>query len=133
MLADGIPNLLEKIYLDENHPENNNVKLQRIKKPSKMLVYEQQPENQEAIWVCKDLDKTLDTMIEKGSDILIKHNNHIFRISKDVDVYDHRSETLSSVRTKKRGVYGKIKNGVLCKVENKRKKTTNKKNENVFS
>jgi hypothetical protein len=56
----------------------------------------------------------------KGSDILIKHNDHVYRISQDDELWDLRIDNLSKVRGKKKGVYGKIRNNVLCKVKDKR-------------
>ncbi len=119
ILADGIPNLVEKIYMDPEMPQNHNVKLQREKPPGTMMVYIKQGEG-DMKWVPRDLNTTLDTMIEKGSNILIMHNNSVYRITKDHETFDHRSNNISHVRAKKRGVYGKIRQGVLCKVKEKR-------------
>ena len=118
VLADGIPNLLEKIYMDPCVPENHNIKLQRTKPPGVMMVYTKSNDGETSNWVNMDLHSTLDTMIEKGSNILIKHNNQVFRITKDNDSFDMRTTNISNVRRKKKGVYGKIRNGVLCKVKN---------------
>jgi hypothetical protein len=120
VLLDGIPNLVEKIYMDPETPKNHNVLLKRIKKPGTMLVLVKTPGNDTPEWVEKPLNTTLDEMIEKGSGILIKHNNHIYRISHDEELWDDRSTKLSNVRSKKRGVYGNIRDGVLCKVKNNR-------------
>lgn len=120
VLLDGIPNLVEKIYMDPETPENHNVQLKRIKKPGSMLVLVKTQGSDAPEWIEKPLNTTLDEMIEKGSGILIKHNNHIYHISHDEQLWDDRSMNLSKVRNKKRGVYGNIRDGVLCKVKNNR-------------
>jgi hypothetical protein len=102
--------------MDPCVPENHNIKLQRTKPPGVMMVYTKSNDGETSNWVNMDLHSTLDTMIEKGSNILIKHNNQVFRITKDNDSFDMRTTNISNVRRKKKGVYGKIRNGVLCKV-----------------
>jgi uncharacterized C2H2 Zn-finger protein len=120
--VDGIPNLVEKIYFDPNVPQNHNVALKRIKKPSTVWVFEEQ-DNGEPEWREKDLVPVLDKMITKGSDILIRHNNHIFLISqpKDEELYHLRTEKLNNIRVKKKGCYRTVRDGVFQIVKDNKK------------
>jgi Cu/Zn superoxide dismutase len=113
ILGDGIPNVVEMIHMDPKVPENHNVRLKRERHPGKMLVYVRK-EDGTAQWEEKDLNTTLHQLIVEGTDILIRHNNKIMN-EQDIELYYMKSEKLSNIRSKKRGSYAGVKNGVLSK------------------
>jgi hypothetical protein len=119
ILQHGIPDLVQKIYFNEELPQNRNVKLVREHKPSKMLVYVgNQDDTDGGRWEERPMDITVDTMIDKGCRILIKHNNQLYCIDKEI--MDLRNEKFSKIHNKQRGVYGNIKHGVISKAREMR-------------
>lgn len=117
---DGIPNLLEKIWLNNEVPENKNVKLKRAHKPKQMWVYEKVDDKEQ--WVEKAAEEILDQLIQKGTDILVKNNNEYIRLSsnptvEEQEIYDIRVRRIDNVRKKKRGVYIPIRDRVMAKFE----------------
>jgi hypothetical protein len=83
VLYDGIPNLLEKIHLDPEHPENNNVSITRVKHPAKMKVFSRDKKEKEPSWKELDSETALQKIIYRGCDILVSHNNKLYRIKEE--------------------------------------------------
>jgi hypothetical protein len=127
ILGEGIPDLIETIHLNPSIPENHNVKLHRIKHPSTMKVYTR-TEDGECQWIERDMNTTLDQVIQGGVNILASHHykkpEEIREQDKvEPDIFDMRTERLSKIKKQQRGVYGNVRNGVLCKFkENKETK-----------
>lgn len=123
ILTDGIPNIIEKIHFNSAVPQNHNVKLKRIKHPATMLVYTKNSDGQTG-WEEKSMDTTLDALIDNGCDILIKFKTNDLPIDfndrDQVEINDMRNEKISNIKSKKRGVYGQIKTGVICKAKESR-------------
>lgn len=124
VMRDGIPALVDKIYFDPAFPGNQNTKLKRMRKPATLMVYVAEDDHI-VEWKEKELFDILDTIITRCSDILVKHNYYLYKISKqgrnEEEMFFHRAENLSKVRSKKRGVYGKIRDGVYLKFINHKK------------
>ena len=120
LLLQGIPNVIEKIFFNQELPQNNNVKLRRSAYPTSMLVYAQENDSEPPQWEERDLHQTLDQMIDKGYAVLFKHNNQLYCIDKEI--IDLRNDKLAKVKGKKRGVYGSIKQGVLLKARQAKSK-----------
>jgi hypothetical protein len=113
--AGGLPSLIERIHFDKNKPENHNIKLKRLKKPSTMVAFMDQAG--EPKWIEGDMNSILGMIIENGTNILIKHNDHIFKLSSqkqdDLEIAYQRVANISKVRSKKRNVYRQVRDGVL--------------------
>lgn len=120
ILGDGIPNLIETIHLNPEIPENHNVKLHRIKHPSTMKVYTRTQDG-ECQWIEKDMNATLEKVIQGGVDILASHHNNQTD-SVDSEIFDMRNDKIIKLRKKQRGVYGNVRNGVLCKFKEDKNK-----------
>ena len=127
ILGDGIPNIIEKIHLNPEIPENKNVTLQRIKKPSTMNVYERD-DNGEPKWVEKDMNATLDNLISKGLNLLKKHHHSTTPPINDAmtmeqrEILDQRNERISKIDRKSRGNYRSVRDNVLNKFKDDRNK-----------
>jgi hypothetical protein len=127
VLTSGIPNLIEKIHFNTDVPQNQNVKLKRIKHPATMMVYTQTGQ-EDPKWVEKDLTSALLSLIDKGADILIKFKNE--ELVPDPDNYDEvdmdniRNERFAKIRQRNREVTSRLKNSVLCTAKNARNADT---------
>jgi O-acetylhomoserine/O-acetylserine sulfhydrylase-like pyridoxal-dependent enzyme len=68
-------------------------------------------------WIEGDMNSILGMIIENGTNILIKHNDHIFKLSSqkqdDLEIAYQRVANISKVRSKKRNVYRQVRDGVL--------------------
>jgi hypothetical protein len=139
ILQAGIPNLIEKIYFNKDVPENNNVKLKREHYPKKMLVFTQE-EGSKPYWKEEDLDFIVDKMIDKGRTLLVKHNDKLYRFEEidkieddelralTIDRYDLRQTRFDAVKSRRKGVYGPIKSGVVSRARSARGNTSNTDN-----
>jgi hypothetical protein len=127
VLSQGIPDLVNKIYFNPAVPENRNAKLEREHKPSRVMVFTQEGDENPQ-WKPKDLNEVVSKMIDKGCTLLVKHNNTLFCVDAQGDfarqlstdekeLYDFRSDRISSIKNKKRGLYGSIKNNVIIKAK----------------
>jgi hypothetical protein len=117
----GIPDLIEKIHLNKDVPENHNVEFQREHKPSKMKVYKDVNGTPE--WVVRDGKTVIDELITKGRRIIENGNKQHLVLSSnptldEKELFDHRFQKLSDVSSKKKGVYCPIRNEVLNKFKN---------------
>ena len=117
MTGHGIPELLKEIFCNEDVPENHNVKLKRQHHPSTMKVLVEAA-NGDKEWKDRDLNKVLEEMINTGTALLVKHNDKLYELIevKDGDAndtFDMRNIKVGNLRSKKRGVYGPVKNGVF--------------------
>jgi hypothetical protein len=104
----GIPELISQIFFNDDQPQNKNVKLGKQYHPPKMLVFT------DGAWTSCDRSTILDKMITKGTNILIKYNTKIFSLDAiDDDIFDYRSQTLSDINSKKKGLYAPIKSRIV--------------------
>lgn len=119
LLGSGIADIVEKIYYDPAKKENHNVRLKRTKDPSTMMVYMEDAQGNRK-WVERETNDTIEKMIKKGTDILVKFNELTCYIPGDADSrdrYEHRHEKLFNVRTRKKGFYVRVKNSVYLKTK----------------
>ena len=115
----GIPDLIEKIWLNKDVPENQNLKLQREHHPKVMSVYTDETSDT-PIWVNKSANEVLETLISKGHDLLVRHNDQYLTLSvrpsvDEQETFDLRMNRLSNITSKKRGVYIPIRDNILLK------------------
>jgi hypothetical protein len=116
----GVPDIVKKIWCNKETPENSNVQLKREYKPKLVKVFMKENENESPKWVVKQATEIVDKMIEKGTGILVCHNNKLYydisssgdNNESDDERYDLRSSHLADIRTKKRGT-GKVKDAVI--------------------
>lgn len=124
ILSTGISNLVEKIFFNDNLPQNKNVKLKREHKPGVMLVYEKSQTDIAPCWKERDLDEIIATMVIKAADILAKYNHKmatrggvLIDDGKDAEMFDLHMDQLTKVknmaRGKQRGVMGNMKNKII--------------------
>lgn len=112
VLGNGIPDIVKKIFFNEDVPQNHNVSVKKVRAPATMMVLVQNGTDTPK-WVESNMTDTLDKMIEKSSSVLIKHNDNVYFISNDSEQRDVTVENISQVRSKRRGVYRKIRDQVL--------------------
>lgn len=120
ILRCGIPNILEKMHFNKDVPENQNVKFKREHHPKKMSVYTQDNNDDVPEWKVKDLDIVIKEMIDNSlSKFLIPHKNELYNnfpkpTDREQRETDHmRTERIANIKSKKKGVYGPVKNGVV--------------------
>jgi hypothetical protein len=124
----GVQKLIQKIWCNDEVPQNQNVQLKREHRPKMVSVYTKE-DNQEPQWVEKNAEIIIDQMIEKGTNMLIMYNNKLYRLhcedacESDEELHDIRTRTLADIRTRKRG-YGKFRD--LAIGELRKMKKTNK-------
>lgn len=111
----GVPDLIEKIHLNDLVPQNHNVKFKREHYPAKMYVLQEKEDGQKPEWVVRCANEVLDELILKGRDIIVKHNQHHLVLSanpsSDESAYvDQKQQQACDIGNKKRGVYAPIKN-----------------------
>lgn len=73
MLSQGIPNLLKKIHFDDDHPENQNVRLRSIKRDLMEIFSEDR-------WKVVPGTQTTEQMIQKGCKLLGDFYDAIMRL-----------------------------------------------------
>lgn len=121
VLRDGIPNLIEKIYLNPNIPENHNIRLKTAKYPPQVEVVIGTNDDGKPIVEMKDAFELYEYIIKnKGTSLLVIHKDDLYReISKpttdESETYGQRGKKLADINSKKKGVYGTVRNGVHAK------------------
>lgn len=75
-LHNSIPEMFSKIYLNDDVPENKNIKYQRERHPRLVKVLKSDDEGEKK-WFIETANPIIDTIIEKCVDILIRHNEEI--------------------------------------------------------
>jgi hypothetical protein len=126
----GVPTIIKQIWCNKNVPENNNIQLKREHKPKLVSVFMKENEEENPKWTVKPADEIIDKMIEKGTGILVCHNNKLYynvsvdgqNDDSDDERYDRRNSHLSSIRNKKRGT-GKYKDAVMNEIREFTKQT----------
>jgi hypothetical protein len=129
--TDGIPNLVERIYLDINKPENNTVLFERERYPGLLLVLEQDDMYEKNEWNKKSIDTVSHRMIDRGGNIMNGYNERETH-PEDSDAaaaQSCRREQLIDILSHKKGVYGPMK----CAIVEKVKKFTDIKNNQTES
>lgn len=126
--ANGIPDLIEKIHLNPNFPQNHNVRLKRIKPPSTMWIYVKDENTNKTVWKEENMNHVLDKLVRKGCDMMVLHNNRVVRLSvndpNEKELSEIRSEGLCNIALKKRPIYNKIRENVLCKFKDSNNSST---------
>jgi hypothetical protein len=114
--TNGIPDLIKQIWLNDDHKENQNLMFKRQHTPKTFQVYREVDGIHQ--WIIEDGDSILEELILKGRELIIKYNSHHLTLSPtptndEKDMYDLRSNRLSDVKHKKRGVYKPICNRLM--------------------
>ena len=121
----AIPIIVKQIFLNNDLPQNQNVRMGREHKPSDMLVYRSELQGDEPAWERAPRDMVLQELVDKGATVLQTHNSHIYHTSEktldDSDDYDRRNGKIINAKAGKRGT-GKIKVAVLEKIKDHEKK-----------
>jgi hypothetical protein len=117
--TDGIPNLVERIYLDINKPENNTVLFERERYPGLLLVLEHDDMYERNEWNKKPIDTVSHRMIDRGGNIMNGYNERDTppEGSDAADAQSFRREQLIDILGHKKGVYGPMKSAIVEKVK----------------
>jgi hypothetical protein len=124
---DGLPDLIKAIFFNNDVPENKNLKLGKTLSMGKTLQVCILKDG-DLKWEHKDADQILDTIIDKGCRILIRHNNTLYSIdnidpdeemtrserilqAEELDRLDERNNKLTRICRKERG-YGSFRRKV---------------------
>jgi hypothetical protein len=125
LITGSIPNLVENIFFNDEVPQNHNVQLKREHFPGKMMVYKKDGDTME--WREEDLENVVANMITKSNALLIRCNNRFYcfddlTTEEEKELHDIRMRKFNAVATKKRGVYGPIKSGVISIAKDARRR-----------
>lgn len=121
VLRDGIPNLIEKIYLNPNIPQNHNIRLKTTKYPPQVEVITGTNNEGQPIVEMKDAFQLYEYIIKnKGTSLLVIHKDELYKdiinpTNDENETYGLRGKKLAEVNSKKKGVYGVVRNGVHAK------------------
>ena len=122
----AIPDVVKEIFLNQNLPQNQNVKLGKEHHPAEMKVYKADTVTGVPAWELAPRSRVLQELVEKGATVLQTHNNHILNTSggneEAKDKYDRRNTKLIDVKSKKRGTAG-VKQAVLSKFRDQQANT----------
>ena len=122
MLSQGIPDLVETIHLNQDVPENQNVKHKREHKPSKMKVYTENATG-ECEWQTVDAQSLADKIIYRAVHILLAHIQELYAGNESdsdaTEAFDQRNTKVTNIKEKKKGIYGKIRSNVISRVKDK--------------
>ena len=120
----AIPIIVKQIFLNNDLPQNQNIRLGKERKPSEMLVYRSELQGDEPAWERAPRDMVLQDLVDKGATVLQTHNSHIYHTSDktldDSDDYDRRNGKIINAKSGKRGT-GKIRVAVLEKIKDHEK------------
>jgi hypothetical protein len=102
----GLVELAKAIWMNEDVPENQNVKFKSSHPPKSLNVYEKDDE-----WKVVNADDTLFIMMRKMLEFMKKylyelHHEKCVPSSEDLDsefVYDHTNEVIDNMKLRKRG------------------------------
>ena len=112
----AIPLIVKQIFLNNDLPQNQNVKLGKDHPPPEMLVFKADINGGEPSWRHQPRDMVLQDLVDKGATVLQTHTSHIYHTSEktldDSDDYDRRNGKIINAKSGKRGT-GKIKVAVL--------------------
>ena len=120
----AIPLIVKQIFLNENLPQNQNVRMGKDHKPSEMIVYKADINGGEPSWRHQPRAAILQDLVDKGATVLQTHNSHIYHTSEktldDSEDYDRRNGKIINAKSGKRGT-GKIKVAVLDRIKDHEK------------
>lgn len=123
----AIPLIVKQIFLNNDLPQNQNVRMGRNHPPSEMLVYRADFQGDEPSWKHEPRAAVLQDLVDKGATVLQTHNSHIYHTSEktidDSDDYDRRNGKIINAKAGKRGT-GKIKVAVLDRIKDHEKGVT---------
>lgn len=121
----AIPLIIKQIFLNDNLPQNKNVRMGKNHPPAEMLVYRADIQGGEPAWEHAPRTAILQDLVDKGATVLQTHNSHIYHTSAktldDSEDYDRRNGKIIDVKASKRGT-GKIKVAVLDKIKDHEQK-----------
>lgn len=116
MLQTGIPKIVNKIYYDENKPENKTVVLKSIKRKTALV-------HSNGKWQEHDLNQVIPIMVRKGSRILTNHllDKEIPPDDTDIqEVIDAKHRFIGNVSMHKKPEYDIVSSAVKASVFNHR-------------
>lgn len=121
---EGVPTMFSAIWLNDEVPENQNIKFKSWCHPKKVKLFTTSG------WVDSDADRPIDTCIETILDILmdkasqlLKDENENYRDTNPGEVFDQRNNSVQGIKCKKRNSgHSQIKNEILTNLSDKAKK-----------
>jgi hypothetical protein len=117
-LTTGLPKMFQDIHMNDNVPENQNVKHKSSKYPAKVNVYMKEEGMDKAEWVAKHTHDIVEMAIRDMTNYLQKHKNDLYNeienpTRDDEELFFERQEKLCNIRNKeKRGVFAPIRNNI---------------------
>lgn len=120
----AIPLIVKQIFLNDQLPQNKNVRMGTNHQPAEMMVFREDLEGGEPSWEHAPRALVLQDLVDKGANVLQAHNNHIYHTSRktidDSEDYDRRNGKIIDAKASKRGT-GRIKVAVLDKFKDHEK------------
>jgi uncharacterized C2H2 Zn-finger protein len=126
VLRNGITDIFKAVHLNNEVPENKNIKLKRQHHPKHVEVF-MENEDGENDWVTKLADPIIEDSIKKFADMLYIHKDNVFREIEnptidDQETDDRRREKLSSIKQKKRSSnYAQIRDSIMLALKHDKK------------
>ena len=120
----AIPLIVKQIFLNDQLPQNKNVRMGTNHQPAEMLVFREDIQSGEPSWEHAPRALVLQDLVDKGANVLQAHNSHIYHTSRktidDSEDYDRRNGKIIDAKASKRGT-GRIKVAVLDKFKDHEK------------
>jgi uncharacterized C2H2 Zn-finger protein len=129
-LTTGLPKMFQNIHMNDNVPENQNVKHKSSKYPAKVNVYMKEEGMDKAEWVAKHTSDIVEMAMRDMVNYLHKHKNDLYSEIEnpsrdDEELFFERHEKLCNIRNKeKRGVFAPIRNNIALILKEQQNITT---------
>ena len=119
--GEGLPNLLQHIFFNDDQPQNKNVKVGKERHPPEMNVYA--PDSKGNLkWIQKGRKDVLEKMVDKGMRLVVTYN---FAQMPDGEftedqrqTFDARAESIGKITSKVKGTYARVRDDVLTMARN---------------
>lgn len=112
-VGNGIAMLFNKIYLNDEVPENKNIRLKRQHHPTTVEVFEK-PKHGTPAWISKIAEPEFASIIRDITLMMNIYNNH----NKDKETVDFRFDALQNVSLRKKGWYAPVKHNIINDLAN---------------
>jgi Zinc finger, C2H2 type len=124
--ASGVPNMFDAIWLNDDIPQNKNIKFKTIRHPSLVKIYTNDG------WKETEAENPLNICIDKILNILRQQTDKLYTEGKEVisdgftkdEVLEQRTDSINNIKSKKRNSgYSQIKSNIMINLKNATKES----------
>lgn len=120
----GIVDMFERVHLNDDLPQNKNVRFKKAHHPPKLMVFSKDPKKPQdnPSWKLVDAVDYGDIIVLKYLNVIVKENKDQLilpenpTIDEQID-HDIRYRKITNVKEKKRGVYAPIRRKIIEKIK----------------